>query len=534
MGYMMMRDLRACDNWALQAAQHAASKRSLPLVVFYPYSFDWLDAHGISPWQLSYMIHVLELLRLELDLKGISLQFIDIKLRMANGVAHFCRDNGIHHLYTTAEYEVDEKQLVRDLSEVLNVHAIHQSCVVEPGTLTTLKGTQYAVFTPWFRSWCAHVNAHPETLDSEPKTLEEESPTESAESGLKKEHKASSNSKNGDKLEAENDEQPKSKKTKVKSENEEGDTVGGNEASDSNPYNVISEIENPLSLSSSQRTYFDRHYKIKSLDQPLQNFEDNIEKVLDYNNRRNDLTSSTSRMSHHLALGVISPRQLIRLHLDRNDIKKVDSGKADVVDYVRELAWRDFYRHILSCSPHVSKHLPYQLKYKSADWETSDIAASHFDAWCNGQTGFPIVDALMRQLLATGYLDNRSRMIVASFLSKNLLVDWRLGEQWFATHLIDYDFLSNNGGWGFCASVGVDPQPYFRVFNPYLQSTKFDKRADFIRKWVPELKDMDPKLAHLPHDTREGSRIAAREKYPKPIVDYKKTRERAIETYKAM
>jgi len=508
-GYMMMRDLRISDNWTLQAAQKEANKRSLPLVVFYPYCLDWLEAHGISSWQLNFMFHVLSLLKQELAPIGVSFVYlkVDNRLEMIEGVANFCRDTSIHHLFTTAEYEVDEKEVIRELDKVLHVHAIHQSCIVKPGTLTTLKGTQYAVFTPWYRSWCAHVNSHPNVLTT---PTMNESPTDSSQ-----------NLNTTVKVESPTD---NSLNSTITPTDAKSPSIGSQNLSDLG--------ECPLKLTSEQQEYFDTHYKIESLDLPLQDFQDNVDLVLHYNTRRNDLTFSTSRMSHHLALGVVSPRQLIQIHLKRKDISKVDSGKADVVDYVRELAWRDFYRHILSNSPHVSKHLPYQLKYKSVPWENSGPAASHFEAWCNGETGFPIVDALMRQLLATGYLSNRSRMVVASFLAKNLLIDWRLGEQWFATHLIDYDFLSNNGGWGFCASVGVDPQPYFRVFNPLLQSTKFDKQAVFIKKWVPELAELDTKLSHLPYDTREGSRVAARERYPKPIVNYKKTREIAIQRYK--
>ena len=154
-----------------------------------------------------------------------------------------------------------------------------------------------------------------------------------------------------------------------------------------------------------------------------------------------------------------------------------------------------------------------------------------FQAWCEGRTGYPFIDAAMRQLNFTGYMHNRARMGVASFLAKDLLIDWRLGERYFMEHLIDGDFASNNGGWGFSASSGVDPQPYFRIFNPILQSERFDTEGDYIRKWVPELKDVKGKAIHDPYGRGEGKR-AEREGYPKMCIDHKFGRERALKRYK--
>jgi len=174
-------------------------------------------------------------------------------------------------------------------------------------------------------------------------------------------------------------------------------------------------------------------------------------------------------------------------------------------------------------------HKPFKYEYTNIEWEYND---AHFDAWCTGRTGFPIVDAAMRQLNYMGYMHNRCRMIVASFLAKDLLIDWRMGEIYFMEHLIDGDFASNNGGWGFSASTGVDPQPYFRIFNPLLQSEKFDPEGEYIRKWVEELADVKGKAIHDPYGRGAGD-VAKRNGYPKPIVDHKKCRERALARYKA-
>ena len=178
-----------------------------------------------------------------------------------------------------------------------------------------------------------------------------------------------------------------------------------------------------------------------------------------------------------------------------------------------------------------SMNKPFKFEYTNIDWEYND---EHFHAWTVGKTGYPIVDAAMRSLRETAYMHNRLRMIAASFLAKHLLLDWRLGEQFFMTHLIDGDFASNNGGWGFSASTGVDPQPYFRIFNPWLQSEKFDAEGDFIRKWVPELQDVEGSAMHNPYAAGgKASEVAKKNGYPKPIVEHKFARERCLTRYKA-
>ena len=174
---------------------------------------------------------------------------------------------------------------------------------------------------------------------------------------------------------------------------------------------------------------------------------------------------------------------------------------------------------------------PFKFEYTNIDWEYN---TNHFAAWTEGRTGYPIVDAAMRSMKSTAYMHNRLRMICASFLAKHLLLDWRLGEQYFITHLIDGDFAANNGGWGFSSSTGVDPQPYFRVFNPWLQSEKFDAEGEFIRKWVPELAKIEGKGVHNPYEVGgKAAEVARKAGYPKPIVEHKFARERCLARYKA-
>jgi deoxyribodipyrimidine photo-lyase len=176
----------------------------------------------------------------------------------------------------------------------------------------------------------------------------------------------------------------------------------------------------------------------------------------------------------------------------------------------------------------LSMNKPFKLEYANIDWE---YGQDQFKAWSEGRTGYPIVDAAMRQLNSCGWIHNRCRMIVASFLAKHLLIDWRMGERYFMEHLIDGDFASNNGGWGFSASTGVDPQPYFRIFNPLLQSEKFDPEGEYIRTWVPELNGIEGRAIHDPYDRGRGAE-AKRSGYPERMVDHKESRERCLARYK--
>ena len=205
--------------------------------------------------------------------------------------------------------------------------------------------------------------------------------------------------------------------------------------------------------------------------------------------------NGTTRMSVHLRFGTVSIRQLMR------DSRFVSEK------YFNELIWREFYQMILAQFPHVVKG-SFRKEYDQIVWRNNE---QEFDAWCQGRTGYPIVDAGMRELLATGHMHNRVRMIVASFLTKDLLIDWRWGEAWFAKYLLDFDLASNNGGWQWAAGCGVDAAPYFRIFNPAEQTKKFDPAWIYIRKWVPEVDELT---------------------YPQPIVDHGYARKRTLDAYK--
>lgn len=242
-------------------------------------------------------------------------------------------------------------------------------------------------------------------------------------------------------------------------------------------------------------------------------------------NRDFPAKDSTSHLSKFLATGEISIRGIYQ------EILKAPDSKGKEI-FIKELAWRDFYNMI----HHVYKNQKNEEiieKYRTLKWEYND---SYLKNWQEGTTGFPIIDAGMRQLKQEGFMHNRLRMIVASFLVKDLLLDWRLGEEYFSKMLIDYDSASNIGGWQWAASVGTDASPYFRVFNPTLQSKKFDKEAQYIRKYIPELKDIPSKYIHEPSKYLEKIKtecnIDLKDTYPLPIVDHKEQRLKAIEMFK--
>lgn len=230
------------------------------------------------------------------------------------------------------------------------------------------------------------------------------------------------------------------------------------------------------------------------------------------------LEGGTSGLSVHLRFGTISIRECVRMCMGFNS-----NGSRT---WLSELIWRDFYSMILDQFPHVETEC-FKQQYNKLKWKTSPKL---FEAWCNGMTGFPIVDAGMRQLNKTGWMHNRVRMITASFLVKDLLQNWQDGEAYFARKLLDYELASNNGGWQWSASTGCDAQPYFRIFNPSLQSKRFDPDAKYIKEWVPELKGCIPKDIHDP----ENSELFKQCEYPKPIVTHADQKPKALELFKKL
>jgi deoxyribodipyrimidine photo-lyase len=233
----------------------------------------------------------------------------------------------------------------------------------------------------------------------------------------------------------------------------------------------------------------------------------------------------TSELSPYLALGMISYRQCLQAVMSENDGHLAD-GDAGLTTWVNELIWREFYQHVAVGFPQVCRYQPFQEHTRDLAWRDDDEG---FAAWCEGRTGYPIVDAAMRQLVTTGWMHNRLRMVTAMFLSKHLLIDWRRGEAFFMHHLVDGEFCANNGGWQWAASTGTDAAPYFRIFNPTTQSTRFDPEGAFIAHWLPELASLPAKARHAPPQDMLNP-----VDYPSPIVDHKAARQRALDAFKAL
>lgn len=233
----------------------------------------------------------------------------------------------------------------------------------------------------------------------------------------------------------------------------------------------------------------------------------------------------TSQLSPYLGVGLLSIRQCFnRLYQTEPDF--VENSHSGAFMWFNELIWREFYQHLIVANPNLCKHIAFQIWTEKINWHNDN---DNFNAWAQGLTGFPIIDAAMRQLNQTGWMHNRLRMLTASFLVKDLLIDWRWGERYFMSQLIDGDFAANNGGWQWAASTGTDAVPYFRIFNPTTQGRKFDADGEFIRHWLPELANVPKRYIHTPHEW--AAKIDNHIDYPLPIVDHAKARVRAIEAY---
>ncbi|KAK8034130.1 Deoxyribodipyrimidine photo-lyase [Apiospora rasikravindrae] len=504
-------DLRTHDNRALWMASQKAREAGVPLVCMYIVSPQDFEAHLRAPIRIDFMFRTLHVLKADLAKLGIPLyvETVGKRKEIPTRIIELLEEWGASHLFANMEYEVDELRreanLVRMCAERgIAMEVVHDTCVVPPGALMTGAGKQYSVYTPWYKSWVPHVQANPELLD----LFDPPEPN------------------------------PESAREKVAA-----------------LFNCeIPEVPENKRLSEKDAKRFRALYPAgehEAMDR-LEKFAQ--EKIASYHAKRNfPAQPGTSNISVHLAAGTLSSRTAIRYARDRNTTKKLNEGIEGIKVWISEVAWRDFYKHVLVHWPYVwyvnmlpilhaprleastltythlrSMNKPFKPEYSNIIWSYN---AEHFEAWRTGRTGYPIVDAAMRQVQHMGWMHNRLRMVVASFLCKDLLLDWRMGERFFMENLVDGDFASNNGGWGFSASVGVDPQPYFRVFNPILQSEKFDPEGDFIRKYLPELRDVKGKAIHDPYGRGAGV-LAKKAGYLQMIVDHKAARQKAIDTYK--
>jgi deoxyribodipyrimidine photo-lyase len=243
---------------------------------------------------------------------------------------------------------------------------------------------------------------------------------------------------------------------------------------------------------------------------------------------------ATSRLSSHLRFGTLSVRHLARRLLERE--KNGAAGSGDPV-WLSELIWREFYMMILHRNPRVVTQ-SFKPAFDALRWDEGEQADALFEAWCAGRTGYPLVDAAMMQLNETGFMHNRLRMVTASFLTKDLGIDWRRGERYFARQLLDYELSSNNGGWQWAASTGCDAQPWFRIFNPVTQSRRFDADGAFIRAWLPQLAGLGGAAIHAPWLAKpallEGAGVVLGRDYPLPVVDHEEARARTLARFRIL
>lgn len=248
----------------------------------------------------------------------------------------------------------------------------------------------------------------------------------------------------------------------------------------------------------------------------LKRLHDAVLQQGDYEKKRDELSYQTSKLSAYIKFGCVSIREVYHAFVAKY-------GKHS--GFIRELWWHDFFAHVLFGFPEVigKSFVP---QYRDLSWSTNE---SHLQKWKDGCTGFPVIDAGMRQLNETGYMHNRVRMAVASFLAKTLLIDWRKGEQYFATKLVDYDVASNNGNWQSICSTGVDRKPYFRDMNPWIQSSKFDPQCEYIKRWIPELESVPAHVIHKWYEKHAEHRNMT--KYPAPIVNYAEQKEKMMKMY---
>ncbi|KAK3053017.1 DNA photolyase phr1 [Extremus antarcticus] len=480
------RDLRTRDNTALSRASKKAEEGGVPLVCMFIVSPQDYEAHLTSAPRVDFELRTLEVLKADLEELNIPLYVTTIENRkdVPKHILEKCAEWGAKHIYCNIEYEVDELRREAKLTKAclakgIDFTTVHDDVVVPPGALKSGSGNQYSVYSPWFRTWIKHVHEHPVLLN-------------------------------------------------------EADPISANPLSAKETFAAIFASSIPSappnkSLTEAERKRYANYWPPGEHEAALRLSRFLAEKIKKYKDLRNfPSLNSTSLLSVHLSSGTLAARTAIRAARDANSVTRLDGGSPGITGYISELAWRDFYKHVLCHWPYVCMSKPFKYEYADIEWEYNP---AHFTAWCEGKTGYPIVDAAMRQMNEMGYMHNRCRMIVGSFLAKDLLIDWRLGEQYFMTRLVDGDFASNNGGWGFSASVGVDPQPYFRIFNPVLQSEKFDAEGEYIRKWVPELRGVGGKAVHEPY-ARGAGKEAEGKGYPRRIVEHKVQREKALERYK--
>jgi deoxyribodipyrimidine photo-lyase len=465
------RDLRLQDNVGLAAAR-ARSERVVGVFCLDPAI---LTRDDVAPARVQYMVGCLQALQDSYQLVGSELLIlhgspVTLLPRLAEQLVAIA----LYWNQDVEPYARDRDQAVAEALKEKGIEACAQhwdQILHAPGEVMTGAGEPYSVYTPFWRNWQQHPKAHPIPM---PKHLTGLSPQE---------------------------------RTKV-------DNIGVISLPEAKDLGFL--WEHPLPISPGEQAAQDL----------LSKFCQENQAIAEYDEQRNyPATQGTSLLSAALKFGVIGIRTVWDAAESVYNRCRSDETRQSVQTWMQELAWREFYQHVMYFYPTLAEG-PYRPAWKNFPWDNDKAL---FQAWCEGQTGYPIVDAAMRQLNETGWMHNRCRMIVASFLTKDLMINWQWGEKYFMQKLVDGDLSANNGGWQWSASSGMDPKP-LRIFNPASQAKKYDPDAEYMRQWLPELRSLDTEMlvtGTIPESVREGTG------YPRPIVNHRQQQARFKERYTA-
>ncbi|MFZ5723154.1 MAG: cryptochrome/photolyase family protein [Pseudomonadota bacterium] len=483
-------DLRVDDQRALLAAVDDADARGVPVhAVWCAVPQQW-DAHGMGDNRRWFVLAAVRELAQRLAAAGIPLAVLDAGDFSGStvAVARHAQAIGAAALYFNDEYPLNEVRRDAAMTALcapagIQVCRFHDGVLVPPDAVFSQSGTPYTVFTPYRQAWYRQLAADPLLA---PRAFRA----------------------------------PAVPVAEPQRQAELAATL-----------HTIDGLQSALSVPATVRAAWEPGER--EAQRRLKRFTGGS--IQRYRDAR-DLPAEpgTSTLSPYLAAGCLSPRRALAAARGVNHGDVAD-GNAGIVTWISELAWRDFYRQVMFHFPHVAKGRAFRRGTDAVPWR---CPPDEIAAWQEGRTGYPLVDAAMRQLVATGWMHNRLRMVTAMFLSKDLLVDWRIGERFFAQHLVDWDFAANNGGWQWSASTGTDAAPYFRLFNPVRQGERFDPEGRFVRHWLPELRQVPDRCVHAPWLAGRGGRRAAADlftapAFPEPIIDHAHAKARVLAAFRA-
>lgn len=461
-------DLRLSDQPALTAAM--AEGDAIALFIISPEQ--WAE-HSDSAHKVDFWLRALRSLSSSLGKLNVPLKILTVQRwsQVPEALLAFCQEHSITEVHCNREFGVNERRRDRASFKLLAEHGVemkghHGGTLLVPGSVKTGGGSYYRVFTPFSKACRERLRTAPSQPLPTPR----------------------------------------------------GQPVRPKISSDSVPASLPGWPSSSVTIQTGWPA---------SEEVALERLEVFARQRITHYKRDRDFPAiaGTSTLSPYLAAGLVSAAQCWHQALLFNH-GELDTGQEGIITWMNELLWREFYQHLLHGYPTLSMHQPMRPETNAVRWRD---APADFEAWCQAKTGVPVVDAAMRQLVQTGWMHNRLRMVVAMYLTKNLLIDWRLGERFFMQHLIDGELAANNGGWQWSASTGADSAPYFRVFNPISQSEKFDPDGAFIRHWLPELSSLSNREIHDPSPV---SRQALN--YPSQIVDLRSSRVRAIEAFSSL